>query len=57
MKHQDILVQQMNDKPNSKKGKMNVNELLQNKQLFEEIAQKNEQVNLKKAAPSAINRH
>ncbi|KAL4453090.1 hypothetical protein ABPG74_015321 [Tetrahymena malaccensis] len=55
-KHQDILKQQMDEKQNPKKGKMNVNELLQNKQLFEEIAQKNDKIQLKKADPSAIKR-
>jgi hypothetical protein len=37
-KHQDILKQQMAEKHTNKKGKMNVNELLQNKPIFEEIA-------------------
>ena len=41
----------MAERHTNKKGKMNVNELLQNKPIFEEIAQKDQQVNLKKAGP------
>lgn len=33
-KHQDILKQQMTEKTSNNKRKMNVNELLQNKQIF-----------------------
>ena len=57
-KHADILKEQMEEKDKKKKkGKMNVEELLQNKRILREIAEKDpDNAKLKKAEPQEVNR-
>lgn len=57
-KHAEILKEQMQDHSGKKKGKMNMIELLQNKERLREIAEKDAEAaaHLKKAATHQVDR-